>query len=163
MRFLLQGKVSEVMVRQGAVDVGFFTERANRAVHIENAFKAKTGLKRVTVNLILDHGNSRLQPIKEIMNAAGVQKLSDLQTLRVLQGVQTQTGEIDTLAMSADGTQIRFTPAADKGFELTLARQVGGQARAFAIRGVGGGPAAEVDITLSPELSLTAVAPATRS
>ncbi len=82
-RFPFQGKVSEVMVRQGAVDAGFFTDRAAKASRIENAFKAKTGLKRVTVNLIPDHGNSRLQPIKDIMNAAGVQKLSDLQTLRV--------------------------------------------------------------------------------
>lgn len=75
----------------------------------------------------------------------------------VLEGVTTAAGDVDTLAMSADGTQLRFTPAADKAFQLTLSRQVGGQARAFAIRGVGGGPAAEVDITMSPELSLLRV------
>src|SRR5207253_2934396 len=61
------------------------------------------------------------------------------------------------LAVNADGTQLRFTPAAEKGFNLTLARQVGNQARAIAISGVGGEPAADVDITVSPELSLTRI------
>lgn len=75
----------------------------------------------------------------------------------VLQDVSTAAGQVDVLSVSADGTQLRFTPAAEKTFNLTLARQVGDQARAIAIRGAGGGPAAEVDVTLSPELSLVRV------
>jgi hypothetical protein len=75
----------------------------------------------------------------------------------VLQDVDTAMGQADVLSVSADGTQLRFTPAAEKTFHLTLARQVGDQARAIAIRGAGGGPAADVDITISPELSLTRV------
>jgi hypothetical protein len=50
--------------------------------------------------------------------------------------------------------QIRFTPVAEKSFALTLCRQVGTQARALAITGARGAPAADVDVTLSPDLSL---------
>jgi hypothetical protein len=72
----------------------------------------------------------------------------------VLQDVATAIGQVDVLSVSADGTQMRFTPASEKNFHLTIARQIGDQARAIAIRGVGGGPLADVDITISPELSL---------
>jgi hypothetical protein len=75
----------------------------------------------------------------------------------VLQDVPTAVGQVDELSVSADGTQLRFVPAVDKAFHLTIARQVGNQARAIAIRGLGGGPAAEVDITLSPELSIARI------
>jgi hypothetical protein len=71
----------------------------------------------------------------------------------VLQDVATAAGQVDVLSMNPDQTQLRFTPAVEKTFNLTLARQVGDQARAIAIRGVGGGPAADVDITTSSELS----------
>jgi hypothetical protein len=71
-----------------------------------------------------------------------------------LENVTTSVGETDVLAVSADSNQIRFTPAAEKSFALTLCRQVGTQARALAITGAGGGPAADVDVTLSPDLSL---------
>jgi hypothetical protein len=71
----------------------------------------------------------------------------------VLQDVTTAVGQVDELSVSPDQTQLRFTPGAEKTFDLTIARLVGDQARAIAIRGAGGGPAASVDITTSPELS----------
>jgi hypothetical protein len=71
----------------------------------------------------------------------------------VLQGVTTAAGQADVLSMNADQTQLRFTPAVEKTFNLTVARRVGDQARAIAMRGVGGGPIADVNITTSPELS----------
>jgi hypothetical protein len=70
-----------------------------------------------------------------------------------LQDVMTAAGQVDVLSMNADQTQLRFTPAMEKTFNLTIARRVGDQARAIAIRGAGGGPAAEIDFTASPELS----------
>lgn len=75
----------------------------------------------------------------------------------VLEGLSTEPGEVDILSTSADGTQIRFEPEREKSFTLTLSCQVGKQSRAISISGVGGGPQAGVDITLSPELSLTRV------
>lgn len=71
-----------------------------------------------------------------------------------LENVTTSAGETDILAVSADSNQIRFTPAGEKTFALTLSRQIGSQARALAITGAGGGPAADVDVSLSPDLSL---------
>jgi hypothetical protein len=75
----------------------------------------------------------------------------------LMQDVATQAGHQDVVAISADATQIRFTPAADKTFSLTVARVINNQARALAISGVGGGPGNDVDITLSPELNLLRV------
>jgi hypothetical protein len=75
----------------------------------------------------------------------------------LLQGVATQPGHQDILGISADATQLRFTPAADKSFSLSLARIVNDQARAVSIQGVGGGPGNDVDITVSPELNLVRV------
>jgi hypothetical protein len=75
-------------------------------------------------------------------------------TSLALEGVATAAGQEDVLAVSADSTQIRFTPSAEKAFSLTLARQVGDQARAVAVRGMAAAPGAEVDVTVSPDLSL---------
>jgi hypothetical protein len=75
----------------------------------------------------------------------------------LLQDVPTETGQEDVLSVSADGTQIRFTPATEKTFHLTLARQVGSQLRALAVRGLSGGLTTDVDITVSPEMSLLRV------
>jgi len=75
-------------------------------------------------------------------------------TSLALEDISTQAGQEDILAVNADGTQIRFTPAVDKTFTLTLARQVENEVRAVTIKGLGGGPAADVDIAISPELSL---------
>lgn len=59
--------------------------------------------------------------------------------------------------MSGDATQVRFTPAVEKSFSLSIARIVNNQARALSISGVGGSPGNDVDITLSPDLSLVRV------
>jgi hypothetical protein len=75
----------------------------------------------------------------------------------VLQGVATQPGHQDVVAISADASQVRFTPAANKSFNLSIARIVNGQARALSVEGVGGGPGNDVDITVTPELNLVRV------
>lgn len=75
----------------------------------------------------------------------------------VLENVATAVGDIDELAISADATQVRFSPGNAKTFDLTLSRRVGKQTRAIAISGVGGGPGKEVDVTVSPDLSLLRV------
>jgi hypothetical protein len=74
-----------------------------------------------------------------------------------LEGVQTTPGGIDRLSMNADGSQIRLTPGTGKSFSLQLAREVGDEVRTFAISGIGGAPLEEVDVTVSPELSVVRV------
>ncbi len=75
----------------------------------------------------------------------------------VLEGVATAPGHEDVLSVNADGTQIRFSAAADKTFDVTLAKVVGQQSRAIAIRGIGAQPGADVDITIAPDLSVARV------
>jgi hypothetical protein len=75
----------------------------------------------------------------------------------LLQDVATQAGHQDFVAINADATQIRFTPAVAKTCSLTVARVINDQARALAISGVGGGPGNDVDITLSPELNVVRI------
>ena len=74
-----------------------------------------------------------------------------------LEGVPTAAGHRDVISINGDATQIRFTPAQDKNFSLSIARIVNNQARALSIVGVGGGGGQDVDITLSPELNIVRV------
>ena len=75
-------------------------------------------------------------------------------TFLSLENVATSAGETDRLAVNADASQIRFTPGASKTFTFNLAREVGGQVRAISISGGGAGPLAEMDMTVSPDLSV---------
>jgi hypothetical protein len=70
-----------------------------------------------------------------------------------LEEVPTAVGQGDELSMNADETQLSFSPAVEKTFSLTLARWINNQVRAIAISGIGGGPAAHLDIEVSPELA----------
>lgn len=72
----------------------------------------------------------------------------------VLEGVETRPGEEDTVAVNADGTQIRFVPGRRKEFALTLSNRIDGQARAISVEGVAAAPGEELDITVSPDLSM---------
>lgn len=74
-----------------------------------------------------------------------------------MENVPTAVGEVDVLAVNADGTTLRFTPGASKSFALNLAREVEGQARAITISGIGGGPMTAMDLNLSPDLSVVRV------
>jgi len=74
-----------------------------------------------------------------------------------LEGVSTAAGQTDQLSMSADGSQIRVAPGAAKDFSLQIAREVGDEVRAVSVQGVGGTATEEVDITVSPDLSVLRV------
>ena len=61
------------------------------------------------------------------------------------------------MAVNADYTQIRFSPCVDKKCSFTIARQLENQVRAVSIKGIGGSIGNDIDITMSPELSLMRV------
>lgn len=71
-----------------------------------------------------------------------------------LEGVATDVGHQDILGVNADATQVRFTPAIEKDFTLSITRVVNGQARALSVAGTGAGPADALDLTVSPDLTL---------
>lgn len=70
----------------------------------------------------------------------------------VLQGVTTAAGQVDVLSMNPDQTELRFTPAVAKKFDMTVAKRVGDQLRAMAISGIGGNRNAEFRFNTSAEL-----------
>ncbi|WKJ90052.1 hypothetical protein QZJ86_18895 [Methylomonas montana] len=70
----------------------------------------------------------------------------------VLQGLTTAAGQVDVLSMNPDQTELRFTPAVAKKFNMTVARRVGDQVRAMVISGIGGDRNAEFRFNTSTEL-----------
>jgi hypothetical protein len=74
-----------------------------------------------------------------------------------LEGVSIAPGETDRLSMNADGSQIRVTPGSGKAFSLQLAREITDEIHTVAISGIGGGPSEEVDVTVSPDLSVVRI------
>lgn len=83
--------------------------------------------------------------------------LSPRDTSVSLESVDTSPGEQDVLRVNADGTQVRFEPGTQKSLDMTLGRRTSGQVRGLAVSGVAGGPEAEVDVTLSTDLSAVRV------
>ncbi len=71
-----------------------------------------------------------------------------------LEDVSTAVGEEDVLSVNADSSQIRFTPGANKTFRFNLAREIGDHVRAISVLGAGASPLAEMDLTISPDLSV---------
>jgi hypothetical protein len=71
-----------------------------------------------------------------------------------LEDVSTTVGEEDVLSVNADSSQIRFTPGVNKTFRFNLAREIGDQVRAISVEGGGASPMAEMDMTVSPDLSV---------
>lgn len=71
----------------------------------------------------------------------------------VIQDVTTAIGQVDELELSPDQSQFRFTPGAEKKFKLTISRKVGEQPRAIVVKGAGGAPGADLDVTMSPDLA----------
>jgi hypothetical protein len=130
-RFPFVGKVADVQIRQGVANAQFFSRKIEAAKRIEQAFKVKTGLERVSVNLLPDFSASRLQPIKDIMNAAGVQKLSDLDTLRINVRTVMTPGKVlvaarKSPAVSVDWSKVakEFVVAGAAGKRDVLARMM---------------------------------------
>lgn len=72
----------------------------------------------------------------------------------LIEKVSTAPGQLDSVSISADGTQVRFSAGADKTFNLTVARLVNNQARALWVSGVGAAPGADIDLTIAPDLSV---------
>ena len=82
-KFPFTGQIRELAVVQGVESLQAAADRTTAAQKISDAFKAKTGLKRVNVSLVADESRARLQAVRDLLTAAGVARLSDLSTLRI--------------------------------------------------------------------------------
>ncbi|MFC5650681.1 IPT/TIG domain-containing protein [Paenibacillus solisilvae] len=115
------GRVSNVVIKQGILDAGLQIARQQKAAQIEQAVKLATGNGNIKVNLFPDASRARLQPIKDLINAAGVEKLSDLDTLRITTKTVMTQGKILLAPRKNNVRQIdwgaiakEFTAAANK-------------------------------------------------
>ncbi|MCI5130675.1 MAG: hypothetical protein D3904_03960 [Candidatus Electrothrix sp. EH2] len=70
-----------------------------------------------------------------------------------LEDVNTKPGHTDTLIISSDASQLRFTPHEQKDFTITYSKIVDDQVRALAISGIGAAPGLDVDVTVAPDMS----------
>ncbi|MDQ3276909.1 MAG: hypothetical protein M3Q06_01200, partial [Bacteroidota bacterium] len=83
-RYQFGGKIANVQVRSGGLTTALKNEKWQKAKLLEGAIKSKIGRNTlVSVFPALDESNQRLQKVKEIMQAAGVEKISDLATLQI--------------------------------------------------------------------------------
>ncbi len=78
-----KGKMYDVRIHDGAVSAAILGEKKALAERIRTDFTQRTGLSKVIVHLMVDESAARLQQIKEIMNAAGVEHINDLDTFQV--------------------------------------------------------------------------------
>ncbi|WP_343703916.1 IPT/TIG domain-containing protein [Chitinophaga sp.] len=82
--YQFKGKIGNITIREGAFTATAWNKRVRDAKILETSIKNKIGAGAlVSVIASLDESRAHLQPIKEIMNAAGVEKISDLSTLQV--------------------------------------------------------------------------------
>src|SRR5262245_20943313 len=92
--FPFSGSVKDLSIRQGVVTQQFFAERAQTAQRLEAKVRQAGVIKNVVVNLLPDASHARLQHVKDIMNAAGVQTLSDLDTVPVKTRTTRSRGQV---------------------------------------------------------------------
>lgn len=89
------GKIGDLQVMQGAFTATAWSKRLKDAKTLETSIRTKIGGNiLVTVFPSLDESRARLQPIKEIMNAAGVDKISDLSTLQIKVSTSIPKGKL---------------------------------------------------------------------
>lgn len=70
-----------------------------------------------------------------------------------IEDVDTKPGQTDTLLISSDASQIRFTPHIQKNYTITYSKLIGNQVRALSFIGVGAAPGKDMDITVAPDMS----------
>jgi hypothetical protein len=92
--FPFAGTITDLSIRQGVVTQQFFAERQQEGLRLENLVRQAGVIKQISVHLLPDESHARLQHVKDIMNAAGVQTLSDLGTLPVKQHTPLGRGQI---------------------------------------------------------------------
>ena len=75
-----------------------------------------------------------------------------------LREVQTSAGEADIVAANGDGTRVRFVPSQPKTVTFSVSSEFDGQARGIEIAGFDASAIADLDVTVTPDLSLVRIA-----
>ncbi len=75
-----------------------------------------------------------------------------------LREVPTSAGEADIVAANADGSRARFIPGQPKTITASVSTEFGGQARGVELQGFQASAIADLDVTVTPDLSLVRIA-----
>ena len=110
-----------MQIRSGVAGDAAVQAQVQASQRIAALFKQKTGLARISVNLVDDASRARLQPIKDIMNAAGVQRLSDLDVLRVTAPTAMSRGKVMLAPRKGVVTTVDWRSVAQRFKGATLA------------------------------------------
>ena len=114
-RHQFKGSIGNIKIRKGAFTTTHIKKRVRAARRLENAIKAKIGAHaHVQVNPSLDESHARLQPIKDIMNVAGVEKISDLSTLKLTVPTSMSNGKVLIAAKKTSSATINWKALATK-------------------------------------------------
>lgn len=92
--FQFLGDISDLQIREGILSDALLRRKKTRANALKDRIVTDIGVVNVTVNLLPDESHARLQPIKDIMNAVGVQKLDDLATLQLVTRTVKTPGKV---------------------------------------------------------------------
>ena len=109
------GTLVDLSVRQGVVTQKFFTQKAREAKRLETVVKNGGVIKQISVHLLPDESHARLQHVKDIMNAAGVQTLSDLDRLPINQRTPLARGQMLVAPKKSAGPKVKW-PGLVKAF-----------------------------------------------
>jgi hypothetical protein len=92
--FQFSGTVKDLSIRQGVVTPQFIAEQTRAAHRLETVARQTGGLRNIVVSLLPDASQARLQNVKDIMHAAGVQTLSDLDALPITMRTAISRGQV---------------------------------------------------------------------
>src|SRR5207245_2326078 len=110
--FPFTGTIKALNIRRGVITEQFFAQQAQAAQRLEAMVKQAGVIKKVSVNLLPDVSHARLQHVKDIMNAAGVQTLSDLGTLPVNTRTALGRGQVLVAPKKSSVVQVSWVDVA---------------------------------------------------
>ncbi|MCI5130973.1 MAG: LamG domain-containing protein, partial [Candidatus Electrothrix sp. EH2] len=93
--YQFRGEIGNINIRSGAFTAKALSGRIKQAERIETKLKDKLGPNaHIFVNPSLDESHARLQPVKDVMNAAGIDSISDLSTLKISRPTVMTRGKV---------------------------------------------------------------------
>ncbi|MHC4067588.1 MAG: hypothetical protein ACYSUI_24220, partial [Planctomycetota bacterium] len=93
-RFQLKGRVNHLSIQEGAVAAGVIQARHQKALQLQQNLIQRLNLDRIRVEPSRDESYVRLQPVKSILSAVGVENLTDLGTLQVPDNTVITPGKV---------------------------------------------------------------------
>lgn len=122
--YQFKGKIGDILIREGAFTSTAWSKRVKDAKTLEASIKSKIGINAIVkVIASLDESRARLQPVKEIMNAAGVDKISDLSTLQIKVPTYIPKGKVLIAPKKMKEVKVNWGKIANSFTQLSAAQK----------------------------------------